>query len=111
MHYPMSCLPRDPLIDVGTVRGQITAPELTERHTPAYPPVARKAGMQAKVIVHTVIRADGTTGEACVLYDGHPGWGFDDAALTSVKKWRYRPARLDGEAVPVYFTVIVQFRQ
>jgi hypothetical protein len=31
------------------------------------------------------------------------------AAVDSVLQWRYEPALLNGQAVPVYFTVFVRF--
>jgi TonB family protein len=109
MHYPMSCLPLDAAPELGSPGAEITAPELIERTTPDYPPVALRVDTQAKVLVHAVVREDGSVGPACVLYESYPRLGFGDAALTAVKKWRYNPARLNGEAVPVSFLVIVEF--
>jgi outer membrane biosynthesis protein TonB len=36
-------------------------------------------------------------------------WGFDLAAIEAVKRWRYRPALLDGRPVAVYAQVMVEF--
>jgi protein TonB len=34
---------------------------------------------------------------------------LDAAALEAVRQWRFTPARLNGEAVPVVMTVTVRF--
>ena len=39
-----------------------------------------------------------------------PGCGMEDAALTAVMNWRFRPAQLDGKALPVGAAVEVQFK-
>ena len=38
---------------------------------------------------------------------GHPL--LDQAALDAVQQWKFKPARLNGEAIPVVMTVTVQF--
>ena len=37
------------------------------------------------------------------------GFGFDDAAVQSVKTWTFKPATKNGEPVPVQFAVEVNF--
>jgi protein TonB len=32
------------------------------------------------------------------------------AAMDALKQWKYRPAMLDGKAVPMHLTVTLQFR-
>ena len=39
-----------------------------------------------------------------------PGYGFEAAAVEAVKRWRYVPARVNGEVHAVYFNVVVDFR-
>ena len=56
-----------------------------------------------------MIRADGTIGDLCLIYNSQPGMGFEESAVNAIKKWRYKPARLNGEPVAVPFTVFVSF--
>ena len=34
---------------------------------------------------------------------------FNDAAVEAVRRWRYRPALMNGRPVRVYFSVVVDF--
>ena len=34
---------------------------------------------------------------------------LDPAALSAVQQWKFKPATLNGEAIPVVMTVTVQF--
>lgn len=77
---------------------------------PRYPAKAREKGAEGKVILQAVIRKDGTVGEVKVLNAPEGDLGFAEAATESVRKWRYEPARLNGEPVDVYFTVVVDFQ-
>ncbi len=79
------------------------------RALPRYPDLARRAGVQGSVILMIAIEADGTVGEVQVLRSPNERWGFDESAIVAVKRWRYRPARMHGEAVAVYAQVMVEF--
>ncbi len=35
---------------------------------------------------------------------------LDQAAIDAVRQWRFTPARLNGEAIPIVMTVTVSFR-
>jgi len=35
---------------------------------------------------------------------------LDQAAVDAVRQWRFTPARLNGEAIPIVMTVTVTFR-
>jgi protein TonB len=85
----------------------IRAPEKVVNVVPAYPPVARAAHVEGIVILEAVIDASGSVTSARVLR-GHPT--LDQAALDAVQQWKFRPARLNGEPIPVVMTVTVQFK-
>ena len=89
----------------------VTEPELIveTKVNPVYPEKAKKAGVQGKVILQSVIREDGTVGEIKVLKAPAKDMGFVEAAVAAVRQWRYRPAMKDGKPVPVYFTIVVSF--
>ncbi len=89
----------------------VSFPELIpeSRIEPEYPEKARRARLEGNVILQAVILKDGTAGEIAVLRCNRPGVGFEESAIEAVRLWRYRPARQNGRAVDVYFTVKVDF--
>jgi len=89
------------------ITGDMVKPVLLVKVEPAYPEVARRAGMGGRVTVSAVIGLEGGVETADVLASTNPL--FDRAALDAVRKWRYRPATMNGKPVRVYFTVVVDF--
>jgi protein TonB len=85
----------------------IKPPEKTVNVPPAYPELARIAKIEGIVILEAVIDASGSVTSARVLR-GDPM--LDPAALDAVKRWKFTPARLNDEAIPVVMTVTVQFK-
>jgi protein TonB len=73
---------------------------------PLYPALARATRQEGIVILETVITATGRVESVHVL-KGYPL--LDGAALEAVRQWRFTPARLNGEPVPVVMTVTVNF--
>lgn len=84
----------------------ISAPEKTVNVPPVYPEMARIVRKQGYVILEAVIDQSGLVASARVLR-GDPL--LDQAALDAVRQWRFTPARLNGEAIPVVMTVTVNF--
>jgi len=89
------------------VTGDMVKPVLLVKVEPAYPEVARRAGLGGRVRVTAVIGLDGGVESAEVLTSTNPL--FDRAALDAVRKWRHRAATMNGQPVRVYFTVVVDF--
>ena len=73
---------------------------------PEYPALARAARQQGVVILETIIDVRGNVESVRVLR-GYPL--LDDAAIAAVKQWRFTPALLNGQPVPVVMTVTVNF--
>lgn len=76
----------------------ITPPSLAEFVEATYPPEARAAGLTATVEVVVTIAADGSVAEATVPTP--VGNGFDEAAVEAVRRFRFEPARRDGNPIP-----------
>lgn len=89
------------------VGGQIEAPRKLRHQPPDYPELARRAGVQAVVILEAMIDTGGRVTDVRVLR-GHPL--LDEAALQAVRRWAYVPTLLNGVPVPVVMTVTVNFR-
>jgi protein TonB len=94
----------EPLLPGGDVR----PPVLLERVAPDYPEVARKAGIQGIVILQAVIGTAGQVEELRLTKSVFAA--LDEAALRAVRRWRYRPATLNGRAVRVLLSVTAEFR-
>ena len=75
---------------------------------PAYPAMSKRLGEQGKVLVRVLIGVDGTAKEAQVKQSS----GFDrldQAALDTVRKWRYVPGKRGGVAEAMWFNVPINF--
>ncbi len=75
---------------------------------PPYPPLSKRMGEQGKVVIRTLIGADGLAQEASI----HQSSGFDrldQAALTTARKWRYVPGKRAGVAEAMWFNVPFTF--
>lgn len=75
---------------------------------PAYPALSRRLGEQGKVVVRVLIGVDGTAQQAEIRtssgYDR-----LDQAALTTVRGWRYVPGKRNGMAEAMWFNVPINF--
>ncbi|MFT3913457.1 MAG: TonB family protein [Anaeromyxobacteraceae bacterium] len=72
-------------------------PRLVGRPEVPYPPDARKAGVEGRVLLLLRIAADGRVAAATVLAD--PGAGLGEAARAAALAFRFTPALVEGEAV------------
>ena len=79
---------------------------LIRRVEPVYPPLARNARIQGKVVLVAVISKAGTIENLHAL-SGHPM--LVPAAVDAVSQWRYRPYILNSEPVEVETQITVNF--
>jgi len=96
-----------PGVDPLELTGDMVRPVLLEKVSPTYPRVARQAGLGGRVTVRAVIAHDGSVESVEVFSSTNPL--FNDAAVEAVRKWRYRPALMNGRPVRVFFSVVVDF--
>ncbi len=75
---------------------------------PVYPMVARRMGWEGRVILNVEVLAEGSCG-AVVVYRSSGHEVLDNAAINTVKTWRFTPARHIGNAVTQWFKVPVNF--
>ena len=71
---------------------------------PRFPPQALAGGI---VVVETRVNADGVPSEVAVIRPAPP---FDAAALSTVRAWRFRPARIRGTPASTFVYVVFGFR-
>lgn len=75
---------------------------------PNYPMVARRMGWQGRVILNVEVLAEGSCGEVVLLRSsGHEV--LDNAAMNTVKSWRFAPAQHVGHSVTQWFKVPINF--
>ena len=74
---------------------------------PAYPELARRAGIQGMVKLQIRVTKDGGV-EVQKLLEGEPV--LADAAIDAVKRWRATPASINGRKVEVISTVTFNFQ-
>jgi len=80
------------------------------RVTPEYPPAAKAAGFPGTVVVAAVVNSDGSVGVVEVVESSGGKLGFDEAAMDAMSKWRFSPARVDGEAVDSVYAYVFHFQ-
>lgn len=89
------------------VEGDVLPPKKTYAPLPNYTEEARQARVQGVVILQAVVDTLGHVGYVKVL-KGLPE-GLTESAVQVVQEWRYEPATLNGEPVPVYINLTVNF--
>jgi bla regulator protein blaR1 len=75
---------------------------LLTKAVPVYPPAAKKARIQGKVVLDAVIGTDGHVENLRVL-SGPPE--LQQSALDAVRQWTYKPYLLNGDPIEVETTV------
>ena len=103
-----------PQVDVGPRPVRFVEPEYTA--------AARKDGVRARVVVRVRVSAVGEVQEVEVTERyllgsdashrelvAHLGHGLEEAALSAARRWLFRPARQNGEAVASYTTLTFSF--
>jgi protein TonB len=98
----------------GQVGGAIALPEdaippspSASNTIPPYPQEARAAGRTGVVVLKVVILADGSVADVQVMRGDEP---FVSAAVQTVKRWHYTPARYKGQPITVYRIVQIPFK-
>jgi protein TonB len=107
--------PADPLPDTGPVGPPDTGPQISTRleyasaPAPSYPPEALARALEGTVTLRVLVDVDGSPLSVEIeRSSGHRK--LDDAARRQVlRKWKFKPAIKDGQAIQVYGIVPVSF--
>lgn len=73
-----------------------------------YPEVAKRAGLEGKVIVSALIDKDGKVIKVEIDKSDYPV--FEEAARKAMMKARFTPARQNGEPVKLWYTLPIVFK-
>lgn len=90
----------------GTPSSGVTQGLLLQSVKPVYPAQAQQAHVQGTVVLSAVIGKDGSV-ESVKVVSGHPL--LTQAAVDAVRRWRYKPYYLNGEAVQAETEIKVKF--
>lgn len=88
------------------VGGDIKEPKALFKPDPVYPAIAKQAKVEGQVIVEATIGTDGTVRDVRVLRGNAL---FNDAAIEAVRKWKFETTFVNGAAVDVLMTTVVNF--
>lgn len=96
---------RDAVYDIDAVEPpvRLTSPPLR------YPPLLRRDGVEGTVVLDFVVLQDGRVGINDIAVVATTDARFNDAAISVVRGTRFRPGRLEGEAVAVRVRQRVEF--
>lgn len=110
--FPAQAQVRDDLDRIPRVGAVGVEPPVSiHKEAPEYPETARAQSVTGYAIVDCVVKSDGSVSPVSVMRCIPPGdFGFEDAAMAAVKKWKFLPGKVQGPAADVRMTVKVDFR-
>lgn len=76
---------------------------------PSYPLLAKRNGVQGKVLLSVVVKSDGTPASVEISRSSGSS-DLDEAALDAVKAWKFVPARSRGQFIQASVIVPVEFK-
>lgn len=88
--------------------GEVTAPQVTLKVDPKYPPEARRNGVQGVVVLYAVIRKDGSVDKVRVLHGIDSQ--LDSNACAALQRWHFHPGTHNGSAVDLEAVVQIPFQ-
>ncbi len=99
-------MPKDASIKV--VSDGVTPPRVLNSIDPSSNEYAQKYGIAGMELLRTVVDATGVPRQMAIA---RPiGFGLDEKAVDAIKNSRFRPATVNGQAVPVVVDLVVTFR-
>ena len=87
----------------------VSPPVPLEMRAPEYTAAAKRAKIQGVIRVQCVVRPEGVCSDARIVHSLDQALGLDDQALSAVRRWRFRPALLEGTAVSTRIAIDLTF--
>ncbi len=84
-------------------------PMLVEDNVPHYPLRAQEMGLEGRVGVYILVSRDGTVTNARIASSSGSSL-LDEAALESVRRYRFKPARQGNSAVDIWISWTLDFK-
>ena len=95
------------LATVQPLGGQAKAPQLLVSSAPIYPAMARQGHVEGQVTIEAVVDTSGKLTNMTVI-SGPPL--LQQAAIDSLRTWKYQPGYLNEKPVPTKTSITVNFR-
>lgn len=89
------------------IGGDVQSAQLLKSVPPIYPALAKTQRVSGNVVLDALIDFSGNVAELKII--SGPAL-LHSAAVEAVKKWKYKPAMLNGQPTSMHLTVTVQFR-
>lgn len=90
-------------------RGNGAWPRYTENPKPTYPEEAREKGHQGEVVLRVEVLINGQVGQIEIKKSS--GYELlDHSALTTVKQWRFIPAKKGEASIPLWVNIPIKFQ-
>ena len=84
-------------------------PLYKENPAPEYPPQAKKRGYEGTVILEVLVTKEGKAGKGSVFQSSRYS-SLDEAAVSSVKKWRFEPGEMGDNKVDMPVKIPIRFK-
>ncbi len=97
--------------DIVSIQQVDQEPEAIHKELPRFPAAARGRGVSGIVMINALISETGDVIQTVVIRRLDSPYGFNQAAETAVKKWKFSPALKDGVRVKVWKAIPIAFRE
>jgi len=87
--------------------GKLQEPKLLSSVAAVYPPLARTQHVQGDVTIDALIDATGKVSATTVISGNAL---LQKPAVDSLRLWKYQPAQLNGQPIPIHIKVTISFR-
>jgi protein TonB len=87
----------------------VSSPVLIREFKPNYTSEAMRARIQGVVTMEAVVMPDGSVGDVRIVRSLDQQFGLDKEAISTIRKWRFKPGMRLGQPVPVLIVVEMSF--
>jgi TonB family protein len=88
-----------------------TVPVATRKVAAVYPPTATGAKTTGTVTVNALISEKGNVIDTEIIQGIKDAYGFNQAALQAVRRWKFEPATIKGIKVKVWMPISIVFKK
>jgi len=110
---PPAEAPQEPVVNEGDLvelTPDVTKPVLVKKVEPEYPRIAMQKKIEGTVILQLLVNEDGQVSDVQVLRTAGGSSGLNEAAVSAVRQWTFRPAVKAGKRVKVRVTYPIVFK-
>ena len=93
--------------DIDTTQSGTSYPKATKAPDPIYPNNAKRAEKEGVVELQATVGTDGVPRNVVALTE--IGFGFEEAAIEAMKKWRFIPGKKNGKDVEMTVRIKIEF--